>query len=248
MADSRDRTVSDPRRLPVFVVTVHETFEHTDRASPYLTATNACTYFRFIRTGSGPTVAGVSLDSISSAPDLDGGSLADDRNQRARLKQLYERYWTDLCRHIRAKFGAGPHDPQDVAQSAFARYLSIDDQEAVENPRAFLYTTARNIALDVTRHHKHVTRHSLDAALDEGAQTIDECSPERIALARERAAALSAAIESLPRRQRQALLLNRLHDLSYSEIAERIGSSKSDVRRQIVRALETIEAALEAYR
>lgn len=29
---------------------------------------------------------------------------------------------------------------------------------------------------------------------------------------------------------------------------ERIGSSKSDMRRQIVRALETIEAALEAYK
>ncbi len=92
-----------------------------------------------------------------------------------------------------------------------------------------------------------LNRHSLSAAQDEGAQTIDECSPERIALARERAAALSAVIENLPRRQRQALLLNRLHDLSYSEIAERIGSSKSDVRRQIVRALETIEAAMEAY-
>lgn len=190
-------------------------------------------------------MAGVSLDSIAS--NLDHGLGAGDRKQRARLKQLYERYWTDLCRHIRARFGAGPHDPQDVAQSAFARYLTVDDHEAVENPRAFLYTTARNIALDVTRHHQHVKRHSLDAALDECAPTIDECSPERIALARERAAALSAVIESLPRRQRQALLLNRLHDLSYSEIAVRVGSSKSEVRRQIVRALETIEAAMEAY-
>jgi RNA polymerase sigma factor (sigma-70 family) len=193
-------------------------------------------------------VAGVSLDSIASAPNLDGDlDRAVDDRERARLKHLYERYWSDLCRHIRATFGAGPPDPQDVAQSAFARYLSIDDQQAVENPRAFLYTTARNIALDITRHHKHANRHSLSVAQDEGAHTIDEFSPERIALAQERAAALSKVIESLPKRQRQALLLHRLHDLSYSEIAERIGSSKSDVRRQIVRALETIEAALEAY-
>ncbi|GFE88711.1 hypothetical protein GCM10011488_36650 [Steroidobacter agaridevorans] len=182
-------------------------------------------------------MAGVSLDSITSA----------DRDERPQLKQLYERYWNDLCRHIRATFGgARAPDPQDVAQSAFARYLSIDDQQAVENPRAFLYTTARNIALDIARHRKHADRHSQSAARDEGAQT-DDFSPERIALAQERAAALSKAIENLPKRQRQALLLNRLHDLSYSEIAERIGSSKSDVRRQIVRALETIEAAMEAY-
>ena len=193
-------------------------------------------------------MAGVSLDSIASAPDLtDGLDTGDDRGARAHLKQLYEHHWNDLCRHIRATFGAGPPDPQDVAQSAFVRYLSIDDHQSVENPRAFLYTTARNIALDITRHHKHANRHSLSAVQDEGAQTIDESSPERITLARERATALSAAIENLPRRQRQALLLNRLHDLSYSEIAERIGSSKSDVRRQIVRALATIEAALAAF-
>lgn len=176
-------------------------------------------------------MAGVSLDSLSGA----------HRDDRVGLKQLYERYWTDLCRHIRATFGSGAADPQDVAQSAFARYLSIDDRQAVENPRAFLYTTARNIALDITRHLKHTRRHVVEEADN---ATVDECSPERIALARERAAALSAVIEKLPRKQRQALLLNRLHDLSYSEIAERIGSSKSDVRRQIVRALATIEAAL----
>lgn len=182
-------------------------------------------------------MAGVSLDSIASA----------DRDERPQLKQLYERYWNDLCRHIRATFGAKAPDPQDVAQSAFARYLSMDDQQAIENPRAFLYTTARNIALDITRHRKHSDRHSQSVAQDEGAQSVDEFSPERIALAQEHAAALSKAIENLPKRQRQALLLHRLHDLSYSEIAERIGSSKSDVRRQIVRALETIEAAMEAY-
>jgi RNA polymerase sigma factor (sigma-70 family) len=190
-------------------------------------------------------VAGVSLDSLSSASGLDAGSDVD-RSDRAGLKQLYERYWSDLCRHIRAHFGSGAADPQDVAQSAFARYLSIDDRQAVENPRAFLYTTARNIALDITRHLKHTRQHSVRVVQEATSETIDECSPERIALARERAAALSAVIEKLPRRQRQALLLNRLHDMSYSEIAERIGSSKSDVRRLIVRALATIEAALEA--
>jgi RNA polymerase sigma factor (sigma-70 family) len=189
-------------------------------------------------------VPGVSCDSFSPGDDR---LAADDAGcpDGAQLKVLYERYWNDLCRYVRATFGAGPPDPQDVAQSAFARFLSMDDREAVENPRAFLYTTARNIALDFNRHLRHVHRHRLDAAQDAGVPTIDECSPERITLARERAAALAAAVESLPRRQRQALLLNRLHDLSYSEIAEHIGSSKSDVRRQIARALATIEAALE---
>jgi RNA polymerase sigma-70 factor (ECF subfamily) len=166
------------------------------------------------------------------------------RRDDARFERLYQRYWLDLCRYIRATFGSGPPDPQDVAQSAFTRYIALDDREGVVNPRAFLYTTARNIALDINRNLKHATRHSVRTAQDESAPVLDECSPERITLARERARMLAAAIESLPPRQRQALVLNRLHGLSYGEIAARIGASKSDVSRQIARALEAVETAL----
>jgi RNA polymerase sigma factor (sigma-70 family) len=162
----------------------------------------------------------------------------------AGLKLLYERYWAELCSYIRTTFGSGPPDPQDVAQSAFARYLALPDHVAVENPRAFLYATARNIALDFNRHLKHATRHSVATAQGEGVTLVDEFSPERITLGRERARILEALVANLPHRQRQALLLNRLHDLSYGEIAVRIGSSKSDVSRLIARALETIQAAL----
>jgi RNA polymerase sigma factor (sigma-70 family) len=198
-------------------------------------------------------VAGVSFQRISPAEELADQLDAERHVARVpdadhpRLKLLYERYWKDLCRYVRATFGSGQSDPQDVAQTAFTRYLAVSDPAAVENPRAFLYTTARNIALDVSRHRKHERRYSLAAASEEGATHVDECSPERITLAEERAAALAAVIENLPRRQRQALLLNRLHDLSYSEIALRIGSSKSDVRRQIARALEAIELAMDPY-
>jgi RNA polymerase sigma-70 factor (ECF subfamily) len=176
---------------------------------------------------------------------LNGVPDSDPRQQDdTRLKLLYERYWPELCRYIRVTFGSGPPDPQDVAQSAFARYLALDNRDAVDNPRAFLYTTARNIALDFNRHLKHATRHTLREAQNECADKLDECSPERITLARERAKMLAAVIENLPHRQRQALLLHRLHGLSYGEIAARTGASKSDVSRQISRALEAVETAL----
>lgn len=166
------------------------------------------------------------------------------RRDDARLELLYQRYWLDLCRYIRATFGSGPPDPQDVAQSAFTRYIALNDQDGVDNPRAFLYTTARNIALDINRHLKHANRHSQSAAQDDCVERCDECSPERITLARERARLLAAAVEKLPQRQRQALVLNRLHGLSYGEIAARTGASKSEVSRQIARALEAVETAL----
>lgn len=176
---------------------------------------------------------------LNGIPDND-----THRRDQTRLRLLYQRHWPELCRYIRATFGSGPPDPQDVAQSAFARYMALDDHDIVDNPRAFLYTTARNIVLDFNRHLKHANRHSASAAQNEYTERVDECSPERITLARERTGMLVAAVQNLPQRQRQALLLNRLHGLSYGEIAARIGASKSDVSRQIARALEAVEAAL----
>lgn len=170
------------------------------------------------------------------------GTPADD----SRVKDLYQRHWNELCRYVRSTFGVGPPDPEDVVQAAFTRYMALHDPQVVANPRAFLYATARNIVIDFNRHLKLTRRHASSDAQIAQSERVDEISPERVALARERAAVLTAAITSLPHRQRQPLILHRLHGLSYSEIAERLGSSKSDVKRQIERAMAAIEAALDA--
>jgi RNA polymerase sigma-70 factor (ECF subfamily) len=170
---------------------------------------------------------------------------ADIQSGHARIRHLYQQYWKELCRYVSATFGRGPPDPEDVAQAAFARFMALGDQETVSNPRAFLYATARNIVVDFNRRVRTVNRHAAATAHGATDERVDDLSPERIALACERASLITATITNLPPRQRQALLLHRLHGLSYSEIAARTGGSKSDVRRQIARALAAVEAALE---
>lgn len=58
--------------------------------------------------------------------------------RKSELGQLYHRYWGDICRYINSTFGSGPPDPEDVAQSVFVNFFSLDNPEAIENPRAFL--------------------------------------------------------------------------------------------------------------
>jgi RNA polymerase sigma factor (sigma-70 family) len=164
----------------------------------------------------------------------------------ARVQHLYRSYWSELCRYVRSKFGVGPLDPEDVAQAAFVRYIALRDPQLVANPRAFLYATARNIVVDFNRHLKLTRLHAVDSAQSSHGERVDAICPERIALARERAAVMTAAITGLPPRQRQALILNRIHGLSYSEVAARLGSSKSDIKRQIERAMAALELALGA--
>src|SRR5262249_32309170 len=70
------------------------------------------------------------------------------------LSDLYGRYRTELIAFIRRKFGSGPPDPEDIAQQAFANFAAIGPRDSIANPRAFLFRTAHNIALNVRKHQR----------------------------------------------------------------------------------------------
>lgn len=162
----------------------------------------------------------------------------------ALLSDMYRQVWPELCRYVTARFGRGNLDPEDVAQSAFAKFLALDRR--VENPRAFLFQTVRNI---VTDYHRHRTRR--DASLDELRNRAEErnghdFSPEGRLLEKERFQILADVLMHLPAPHRRMVLLNRYEGLTCEEIGDRFGISAAAVQKQIVRTLAKCAAAIEA--
>ena len=168
------------------------------------------------------------------------------RAQRGLVSEVYSRYWLEVCRYVGRTFGAGPPDPEDVAQTAFTRFAALDDPARIDNPRAFLFATARNIVVD---HHRRSARHRAyvtEAVHDGPAETVSDLSPERVLLGKERFAILQGVLQRMPRRRRAMLLLNRFDGVSLTEIARRFGISEAAVRKQIRLAMRDCMAALEA--
>src|SRR5689334_18562274 len=64
---------------------------------------------------------------------------------------LYTEHWAELCAYLKRTFGAGPPDPEDIAQAAFVRFARIEHQEKIENPGAYLQRIAHNIAVSELR-------------------------------------------------------------------------------------------------
>ncbi len=153
------------------------------------------------------------------APDLAAGPLG----------ALYRRHWAELTAYARRTFGAGPPEPEDIAQAAFARFAALPENTEVANPRAFLFRTAHNIGLDARRHAARATA----AAHDPQFPHADghDFSPEDVLVSRDELARLETAIAALRPRQRTALLLHRLDGLSFAEIARRMGVSPSGARK-----------------
>ena len=177
---------------------------------------------------------------MTQLPQANGKSNQQDadpaQQRRAWLAALYQRYWRDLCRYIASKYGAGPPDPEDIAQQAFTKLASHENTDEVRDPRAFLYHLARNIAIDYGRYSGRRERILREAAATE-AENCDDFTPERVLISMEEYSSLEAAIKQLPPQQRSFLLMNRLENLSYAEIARRANMSPSGVRRIVEQAL-----------
>lgn len=168
-------------------------------------------------------------------------SAAVDRERRQQLSDLYLVHWKGLCGYVRAQFGPGPPEPEDVAQSAFIRFAAADAAH-IDNPRAFLYATARNLVID--HHRKERTAAAHEQAVRSVDDQVYELSPENVLLQAERFRILAQALERMPLKRRRLVLLNRFEGLSYAQIGEQFGMSAENVRKHIERTLAECLRAL----
>jgi RNA polymerase sigma factor (sigma-70 family) len=176
-------------------------------------------------------------------------SIALDNNTRALVRRdngmdvLYARHWGELCHYIKKHFGPGPPDPEDVAQDAFMKFAAIDDREAIDNPRAYLFRTAHNVLVD---EHRRLALRRANPADTEAQLVSDDRTPERVLVGQERLDILTRSLRAMPAARRRSFLLNRLQGLSCAAIARMTGYSESAIKKHIGLALAELEAAVTA--
>ncbi len=172
-----------------------------------------------------------------------GAKLSRERRQQ--LSDLYSSHWKGLCGYLRAQFGAGPPEPEDVAQSAFVKFAAADPSR-IDNPQAFLYATARHLVIDHHRHALRGRRYEKQLETTAPENSLYELTPENVLLQTERFAILEQALQGMPPKHRRLVLLNRFEGLSYGEIGARFGMSAENVRKHIERTLAECMRKLDA--
>ena len=138
-------------------------------------------------------------------------------------------------------------DPEldaDLTQDAFVKaYKAYDTLEKPENARAWLYQIAHRVALDHIRRQK-IVRFFPWTGESRGAVP----SAEHLVMEAHISGDLQRALERMPERQRSALLLAELHDLTGLELAAALGVSHVAARALLTRARESLRQALAAER
>lgn len=155
------------------------------------------------------------------------------------LAELYARYRRELVGFVRRKFGRALPDAEDVAHQAFVNFAALPAGMDVRNPRAFLYRTVHNIAVNHCKHERIGRRFFEEApAEEEVCEAREDFNPEVVLMGREEYGLIEEVIRAMPARRREFLLLNRIDGLSIADIARRAGLSESAVRKQIMLAVQ----------
>ncbi|MEA3132502.1 MAG: hypothetical protein QOG17_348 [Gammaproteobacteria bacterium] len=146
-----------------------------------------------------------------------------------------------LHRYI-LRFVGSSETAKEIVQEAFLR--TYRQRESVTTLRAFLFSTARNLAANEYRHRQTMERDALGNFGDSWVKTERE-SLEAELLRDERNQLIQEAIDRLPPQCRAAFALRVFHECSYKEVADRLGISAKTVEKHIARGLRDTHSYLK---
>ncbi len=165
-------------------------------------------------------------------------SLADgtlEVSGRADLHSLYKNYARELWAFVQRRVGRD--EAADVVQDTYLRVLQYGDPRQLENPRAYLYRVAANVATDRGTALK-ASNDRIEPEVDLDA--LDAPSPETevVIAARHDLQRCLAALDELPQLYRHVFLLHRVDGMTQGEISASLDIPKRTVERYIAEALK----------
>ncbi len=137
----------------------------------------------------------------------------------------------------------GEADAQDLAQDAMLRALRFFDGFRGGDPRAWLLKIVRNTCYTWLASARNTRA---EEEFDEELHVVAEATPESLAIAAADRERLSRALEALPPRSREVLVLRELEGCSYKEIAEITGVPIGTVMSSLSRARARLQQELGA--
>lgn len=158
----------------------------------------------------------------------------------SRANALYVAHRPELAGFLRNR--APAQEVGDLLQECFRRLFASSAYPRVlfEEPRAYLFRTARNLVAE--RHRKRTRSHANDHhSFDEPA--LPGPDPHHAIDARDQLRRIEAVLAGLNAQTRTIFLLHRLDGLSYEEIAASEGVKVKRVEKEIAKAMLAIRQA-----
>ncbi len=178
-------------------------------------------------TGEGARAHGAAMN----AADVDAWFVREVLPLETIIMQFLRRNWSN------------PSDIADMRQEVYVRVYEAARKQIPHPTTPFVLTITRNLLINRVRRERIVPIEAI-ADLDALGVAADQPGPDRVVMARESLRRVQAALDHLPPRARDVIVLKQIEGLSRREIAERMGIGDETVKWHLARAMRTLADVL----
>ncbi len=141
-----------------------------------------------------------------------------------------------------------PHRDElaDLRQEVYVRVYEAAGRALPEQPKAFLFATARHLLADRVRRSRVVSIETVGDFEALNVLVVDGPSPEHWCSARQVLRRLSDAFDRLPARCREVVWLRRVEELSQKQVAARLGISEKTVEKHLAKGMRLMAEGFHA--
>jgi RNA polymerase sigma-70 factor (ECF subfamily) len=133
-------------------------------------------------------------------------------------------------------------DAEDVVQEVFLR-IAKHGTRGIEDPKAWIARIAWRVSVDRYRHATRAQHEEFDERIHAPGTFV--ASTEQGAISRETLALLDRMIAALPRKERDALLLTSVEEMTSAEAAKVLGTTETSIRARVFRARQRLMERLQ---
>ena len=163
----------------------------------------------------------------------------DETNQKKSMAATYQRLRGSLMRYT-SRYFRKPHEIEDVVQEAFVKVLEAQGDRTIQSIDAYLFRTARNVALNKLSKHENKLTEALSELMTESDIALSP-TLEQDYESKEQFELFCESLVELPKRCQQAFVLRRVYGFSQAEIAQRMGISVNTVEMHLAKGVVRCE-------
>jgi RNA polymerase sigma-70 factor (family 1) len=154
-------------------------------------------------------------------------------------QELFKKYFNTYYKPIRnyLYYKCGDVDvADDTVQQVFMKLWEVRDTIKPETVKALLYSIATNALLNHFKHQKVVYNFVATQISEEQVSESADFDLQQ----NEFKEKLQRVLDKMPEKTREIFLMNRIEELKYSEIAERLDLSVKAIEKRMHQALEIV--------
>ncbi len=134
---------------------------------------------------------------------------------------------------------------EEIAQEVFYQlWINRDKTEIKAAISSYLYRAVRNRCINLIKHidirenYKAHNQYEIDKAHEEMSDTLTVSELD---------SKIRTAIDNMPLQRKKIFLMSRYEEMTYKEIAEKMGLSKKTIENQMGKALQYLREELKDY-